>query len=215
MRFWKPKLLPRCPTVGIAVAAYLGEDDGFSHRLHHALRGLVASFQAQTHQKWKMEVVHDGPAQWGEAQGVFRGLAADKRVVVTETPERKRDFGHPHRQAAIDKLLADGCEWIGLSNQDNWYAPTYLEWMLHEAMTKKAQLVYCDFVSSHKLWKAVPADLTRGRIDLGGFLAHRDVVEKVKFDKFTFAGDWDYISRLRGAARGVVAKVNATLFVHN
>lgn len=214
MRFWKTKLLPRCPQVGIAVAAYLGDDNAYSMRLHAALCGLVASFQGQTHQKWKLDVVHDGPAQWGEAQGVLRGMEQDKRIIVTETETRKKDFGHPHRQAAIERLLASDCDWIGLTNQDNWYAPTYLEWLLHEAMTKKAELVYCDFVSSHKMWKPVTTVLRRGGIDLGCFLAHRSVVEKVKFDKFTFAGDWDYISRLASASKRT-AKVNATLFVHN
>lgn len=214
MRFWKSKLLPLCPKVGIAVAAYLGDDNGFSMRLHTALRGLVASFQGQTHHNWKMLVVHDGKAPWAEAQAVFRGLENDKRVSVDETETRKKEFGHPHRQAAIEHLLADGCDWIGLTNQDNWYAPTYLEWMLHDATTKKAEFVCCDFVSSHKMWKPVTTQLRRGGIDLGCFLAHRSVVEKVKFDKFTFAGDWDYISRLTSAAKRSV-KVNATLFVHN
>ena len=212
MRFWKSKKITGTPTVGIAVAAYMG--DPFDHRLASAVRSLAAAIQAQTYTHWKLDITHDGPYDRRFVNWVDQVDANDGRVVVRETPERKQQFGHPHRQAAIDRLMASGCEWIGLTNQDNYYVPTYLEWMVAEAQAKKAQLVYCDFVSSHKMWKYVPTELRRGNVDLGGFLAHRSIVEKIKFDKFTFAGDWDYISRLRGAAK-VVAKVNAVLYTHN
>ncbi len=212
MRFWKPRKIEGMPKVGIAVAAYLGGSE--ADRTGPALAALVNAFKAQTYKEWAMMIVHDGPhvdasSYW--AGGVY---TLTNRVTFTTTPERKQQFGHPHRQMAIDRLLADGCDWIGLTNQDNYYVPTYLEWMVSAAQEKKADLVYCDMVHSHKQWKPLPGELRRGHIDLGGFLVHKDVAAKVKFDKFTFAGDWDYISRLRAASRRQW-HVPGTLFIHN
>lgn len=214
MRYWKPKPVPGTPLVGIAAAAYLGADQ--PDRLRGALAALAGSLDAQTYPHWLLEVTHDGPYPHDpDTLRYFERWDYHPRVTVVETATREQKFGHPHRQAAVERLLAAGCEWIGLTNQDNYYAPTYLEWLLHEGVVKKAPFVYCDCVHSHKLWKPMPTRPRRGHIDLGGFLAHRSVVEKVKFDKFTFSGDADYITRLVQAAGGKTEKVAACLFVHN
>lgn len=212
MRFWKPQPIKGKPTVGIAVAAYLGGED--ANRNGPSLAVLVNSFKAQTYQTWKMLVVHDGPHVDDSSYWASGATTLTNRVNFITTPERKQQFGHPHRQKAIEELVESGCDWIGLTNQDNYYAPVYLEWMLSTAQEKDAAFVYCDCVHSHKMWKPLPGEVRRGHIDLGGFLVRRDVAEKIKFDKFTFAGDWDYISRVRTAAKKI-AKVSASLFVHN
>lgn len=139
----------------------------------------------------------------------------DNRIAVMEPVERKQNFGHPYRQLAINTLIANKCDWIGLTNDDNYYVPVYLEWMLAAAIERKASFVYCDTVHSHKMWKPLPGELRRGHIDLGSFLVHKDLAAKVKFDKFTFAGDWDYINRLKASAAKRTTKVNASLFIHN
>jgi len=210
VRYWKPKPVPGTPLVGIAAAAHVSAD-----RVGAALVGLVYALKAQTYVEWLLDVTHDGPADVHAAHWLTRTDAADPRVTVTQTPARAQQFGHPHRQAAVERLLAAGCEWVGLTNQDNYYAPTYLEWLLHAGVVKQAPFVYCDCVHSHKLWTPMPTRPKRGHIDLGGFLAHRSIVEKVKFDKFTFSGDADYITRLVQAAGGKTEKVTACLFVHN
>ncbi len=213
MRFWKPRTVEGSPKVGIAVAAYLTNEDS---REAAALRTLVASFQAQTYRNWELLIVHDGPYphHYGMLE-YFSQWDREPRVRTMETEKRLQDFGHHHRQAAITALLKDKCEWIGLTNQDNYYAPVYLEWLLSDAQRKKATFVYCNAVHSHKQWKPMTTDIRRGKIDLGCFLAHRSIVERIKFDKVNFAADWDFIQRLVVAAKTRVARVDATLFTHN
>lgn len=211
MRNWTPKKFATRPQVGVAVATYLNGDDWV--RREAALACLLNSFRAQTYQHWQVRVVHDGPLSEDDHPRPPLPLT-DLRIRFDATAERKQMFGHPHRQAAVAALIAGGAEWVGLTNDDNYYVPVYFEWMVAAALEKKADLVYCDAVHSHKLWKPLPGDLRRGHIDVGGFLVHARVAAQVEFDQFTFAGDWDYISRLRAKARGVV-KVPATLFVHN
>lgn len=212
MRFWKPKKIEGTPKVGIAVAAYLEA----TYRQGRALECLMAAFAAQTHANWHAHIVHDGPTSL-EGMRVLRQIqAADpERISTLETPKRVQQFGHPHRQSAVEFLAAQGCEWIGLTNQDNYYAPVYFEWMLAEAQAQKVPFVYCDMVRSHLMWKPFITRPKKGYLDLGGFLVHKSVVAKIKFDKFTFNGDGDYIDRLVQATKGRVAKVSATLFTHN
>lgn len=221
MRYWKPKPIVGTPTVGIGVAAYI-PDDGNTDRLRAALRCLVASFQAQTYTRWKMLIVHDGPYPHDHASlKYFDQWDDEPRVIVTETKERKQQFGHPHRQHMIDTLADGGCEWIGLTNQDNYYVPTYLEWMLSVGTAGKhpCDFVYCDMVHSHKLWKPLITQPKRGKLDLGGWLARASLARQTKFDNHSFAGDGDYINRLvehaRKKSNAAVQKVAATLFVHN
>lgn len=212
MRYWKPMPPKGNPKVGIAVAAYLPRPEA---REAAALECLVASLRAQTYPNWAAEVTHDGPYPHDHAAlTFFDQWDAEPRVTVVEAAERKQQFGHPHRPAALQRLLDAGCDWVGLTNQDNYYAPVYLEWMLSEAQARNAELAYCDCVHSHKKWKPLACEVARGRIDLGGFLVRADLAAKIKFDKTTFAADWDWVSRLRKAAKKV-AKVPGTLFVHN
>jgi hypothetical protein len=207
MRFWKPRKIQGHPRVGVAVAAYLNDDaDG---RLHHALLALVHSIHAQTYRHVVMTVVHDGPYT-----GTQRHLFQDVMSFV-ETETRTQKFGHPHRQAAVEHLLGVDCDWILLTNQDNYYAPVFLEALLAEAQKLKVPFVYCDFVRSHQMWMPFTTRAKKGHLDLGGFLAHKSIVSKIKFDKATFNADGDYIERLVQAARARVAKVSATLYVHN
>lgn len=213
MRYWKPRKVDGTPLVGVAVAAYL-PDAGC--RQAAALACLVAAFQAQTYPHWRLDVVHDGPYAHDHATiKFFDRWDGDPRVRVVETPERKQQFGHPHRQASAERLLGGGCEWVLHTNQDNYYAPVFLEWLLADAQKAKAPFVYCDFVRSHTRWRVHGSRPKAGQLDLGGFLAHKAIVSKIKFDKFTFGGDGDYIDRLVQAAKGKTAKVAAALFTHN
>jgi len=210
VRFWRPRPVVGEPLVGVAVAAHLADD-----RQAAALACLWSSFRAQTYPRWLMRVTHDGPAAEG-LRGVLGRLAAeDGRCRVVETPERLGRFGHPHRQAAAGWLLDAGCDWVLHTNQDNYYVPVFLEWLLSAAQAQGAWFVYCDFVRSHRLWACQATRPRRGEIDLGAFLAHRRLAEAVAFDSDGFAADGDYAERLVAAAGGRVARVAATLFVHN
>lgn len=212
MRFWKPRPTPGDPLVGIAVAAYVPDADD---RRAAALRCLVASFQAQTYRNWRLEITHDGPYPHDPATlRFFDQWDGEPRVSVVETPEHAGRYGHPHRQAAVDRLLAAGCQWTCMTNQDNYYAPVFLEALLSAALTKPATLAYCDCVHSHKLWAPLPAKLQRGHIDMGSFIAHRSIVEKAELEGTDFAADWQYLARLTRLGGGT-AYVPGYFFTHN
>lgn len=203
MRFWKPKQIDDQPLVRLVVASYLNEER-VSRRA--ALHCLLHSLRAQTYANWNLTVVHDGPCDW---QLVLP--EPDARIEFLTTPRKIGHFGHKYRRRYA---LEGPGDVIGFTNDDNYYAPTYLEWMLHTMQKERAEFVYCDMVHSHQMWKPFKTEPKYRKLDLGGFLVKRRLVENVPWTDFSFKGDGTYINALVAKARRT-AKVNATLFVHN
>lgn len=206
MRYWKPKPIQGEPHVTIVVASYMNEER--RNRLP-MLRCLLYSLLSQTYTKWNAVVVHDGPLDAEIQAAVTRDLP-DKISLVT-TPRKIGHFGHKYRRRYA---LEGPNDVVGFTNDDNYYAPTYLEWCLSIMTTQKIPFVYCDMIHSHKLWKPLNTLPQRGRLDLGGFLVRRSLVEATPWDDFSFSGDGKYINALVARAKKT-AKVAATLFVHN
>jgi hypothetical protein len=189
------------------IAAYLAED----RRQDAALRSLLWSLEAQTYPHWRAVVVHDGPLP-ARLAGLPENLSRKfPRVTMAVTPKRLGQSGHPHRHAWACKTEG---EFVGFTNQDNYYAPVYLEWTVSKLVVEKADLAYCDMVHSHQLWRPFTTAPKPGRIDLGCYLARRGLVAATPWTDHSFRGDGTYFEQLAKRARKVV-KVPATLFVHN
>lgn len=192
----------------MVVASYLTDEP----RRVDSLMGLLYAFRAQSWAGWEAVVVHDGP--WPTAPGVdpVRQLASqDPRIRLLASESRAGKFGHPNRNMGIAAARGN---WLGLTNDDNYYAPAYFQWLIQEALRQRADFVYSDCVHSHRDWAHMVTRPRYRHLDLGGWLARTKVVRQVRFDKHTFNGDGDFINRLVARA-GRTAKVNAALFVHN
>ncbi len=207
MRFWKSRHFEKRPLVTMQVATFLNDEP----RRMAALRVLVSCFQAQTYPHWEVLLTHDGPVA-DTARAEWTALGQDKRIRLIETPERKLAFGHPWRLWSLVNH-ANGAV-FGFTNDDNYYAPVYLEWMMHELISRKADMVYCDMVHSHKQWKALNTRPTYRHLDLGGFLVRAELARSTPWVDFSFKGDGTYINALAAKAKRAV-KVPALLFVHN
>lgn len=206
MRYWKKRATPGNPRVGLAVASYLNEDP----RRLDSLACLASSLRAQTYPHWSAVVVHDGPMN-DAARAACEKIRCP-RVSVVETPTRSAKFGHPHRRQHA--LGIKGAVHLGFANDDGYYAPVYLEALVHELSAKKAEFAYCDMVHSHRIWLPMSTAPTRGKIDIGCFLVRRTLVESTPWTDLSFHGDGVYVEALVKKAKNV-AKVKATLYVHN
>lgn len=215
MRYWKSKL-KNGPTIGIVVASYLNDDE----RRSRALTCMLSSLVAQTYDNWRVKVVHDGPCNTFPFPK--NEITCDPRIQLINTPERKKQHGHPHRREQAlapftynDKSAATCMpDYFVFTNDDNYYMPVFLEWMLAEATSAASDFVYCDMIHSHRMWQHFVTMPKKSRIDLGSFMVHRSLVEKIPWTDFSFSGDGTYIEALVAAAK-CVRKLNATLFVHN
>lgn len=193
----------------MVVASYLNDDP----RRLDSLLCLLHSFKAQTWPHWEAIVIHDGPIKNPTAKAKIEQVDKFGKGVIwlIETEERKGQFGHPYRHLGIRH--APG-HYIGLSNDDNYYAPVYFEWMLSEIQAVDAQLAYCDMIHSHRQWQVIKAQPKRGFIDAGNWLVSANIAKTTPWTDMGFSGDWTYFKALHAKAKRVV-RVPAPLFVHN
>jgi glycosyltransferase involved in cell wall biosynthesis len=206
MRYWKMKSLSNDPKVGIVIATF----DQTA-----CLQSLIASLKTQTWRNFTALVSHDGPASEEVKQAYKAAAGNDPRFIFQESPERKNQFGHERRYAGFEQLIASGCDHLCTTNGDCWYTPNYFESMLYQLQKDSVSLAYCNMIHSHKLWQPLRTEMARGKIDVGCWMAHKDLVSSVTWTDFTFAGDWSFIHKMHKSCEGKHSKVDAYLYVHN
>ena len=181
------------PLVSIAVRVKYSPD---------RLNLFLLSMQRQRHQNWEVVAVTDGP---NDAAARLVAEVDDARVRLIETEKPLGRWGHPYRQRGLDACRG---EFIGMSNDDNYYVPGYVEQMLHAL--DDADLALCEVLHSYFAWAAKPAGE-----DLGCWIARASLVRQIPWTGQDFTSDRDYIRSLREAAKDRVAFIRRPLFVHN
>jgi hypothetical protein len=182
------------PLVSIAVRVKYSPD---------RLKLFILSMQRQRHRNWEMVAVTDGP---NDAAARVIGEFDDARLRLIQTDERLGRWGHPYRQVGIDACRG---EFIGLSNDDNYYVPGYIEQMMH-AMDGGVDLVMCQLIHSHAGWNINPPGN-----DLGAWIARTSLIRQVPWRGTEFDSDLKYLQALQATAQGRVATVMRPLFIHN
>jgi predicted protein tyrosine phosphatase len=166
------------------------------------LKLFLLSMQRQRHENWEVVAVTDGPNP--QAARVV-AEAQDERIRLIETEKPLGRWGHPNRQLGLDACRG---EFIGLSNDDNYYVPGYLEQMLNAL--KKADVATCLIVHSYTGWEVVPAGH-----DLGAWIARASLVRQIPWPGQYFTADADFLQRLVDLAGDRVVRLQRPLFVHN
>jgi predicted protein tyrosine phosphatase len=175
-------------------------------RLKYAPDRMVAfilAMQRQRYDNWELIFVTDGPFPAAH-QAVAN--VGDPRITVLGTERPMGHWGHPYRQRGMDAATGD---WIGLSNDDNYYAPGYFEQMMNAAKGEDADLVLCSMLHSYAGW----ASLEPGH-DLGSWIARRELVKATPWEGDDFAADARHVARLKANAKRI-ATVTRPLFIHN
>jgi glycosyl transferase family 2 len=182
------------PLVSIAVRIKYAPD---------RLKLFILSMQRQRHENWELVAVTDGP---NEAAARLVADTNDPRIRFIETERRLGRWGHPYRQRGLDACRGD---YIGMSNDDNYYVPGYIEQMLN-AMGSTTDVVLCQALHSYAGWSVVPAGT-----DLGAWIARASLVRRVPWVGQDFTSDRDYLGSIMALAPGRVATVARPLFIHN
>ena len=165
------------------------------------LRLFLLSMQRQRYENWEIVAVTDGPNP--PAARLVEEIA-EPRLRLIETEKPLGHWGHPYRQRGLDACRGD---FIGMSNDDNYYVPGYLEQMLNAL--DNADLATCPFLHNYFGWK-----ITEGA-DLGCWIARAALVRQVPWTGIEFDSDASYLASLKALAGDRVAAVETLLFVHN
>jgi hypothetical protein len=166
------------------------------------LKLFLLAMQRQRYENWEVVAVTDGP---NDLAARLVAEMQDPRIRLIQTERRLGCWGHPYRQLGLDACRG---EFIGLSNDDNYYVPGYLEQMLHAL--EDADIAMCQILHSYVGWEPTfPGE------DLGSWIARTPLVRQVPWPGNYFEADRQYIKSLTELPQVRVAKVNRNLFVHN
>jgi GT2 family glycosyltransferase len=177
------------------------------------LQTLCNSFIVQTSPDWELVIVHDGPAP----DDVRVGVPKHEKILFLESNERNGFYGHPNRRKMLQDIPAGADDYILITNDDNYYVPTYVKFMLSSAVGKPG-LIYCDTVHSYFGHDVLKSRLKKDFIDMGAFIVRADVAKAVGFNSDDYAADGIYceecVSYCQAHGLGTVY-LPKPLFVHN
>ena len=166
------------------------------------LRLFMLCMQRQRYENWEVIAVTDGPNH-GAVQ--LADEINEPRLRLIETEKPLGYWGNPYRQRGIDACRG---EFIGMSNDDNYYVPGYIEQMVNAL--ENADLAICGTAHSYYGWEARP-----GGADLGCWIARAALVRGVPWPGNHFTADREFITALNEAAQDRRVDITKPLFVHN
>jgi hypothetical protein len=183
---------------------------------------LVHSLMCQTYRDFRLVVVHDGEdAEMREVLARFRALYPENFDFFF-TSKRFDDYGHSLRAMAIVQCES---EFIMLTNDDNYYVPSFLEHMFNKVDSESLDLVLCDMVHSHdypggRQQRSYNAFVTQPRkfsVDIGCLIVKTALAKAVGFRDKDFAGDGTFVEDIMQSSGSALkwGKVDKFLFVHN
>lgn len=172
-----------------------------SYQRYREIHVLINSLLSQTLQNWKLLIIHDGPDAQMEAElkPYLERYPDLIRFQCTET--RYNDYGHTLRKMGIE--LCD-TEFVLLTNDDNYYARKFLQYMFEAIRQQNLDMVLCNMIHSHKnpgkyrqddyhLFDSFPQ---MNYVDVGNFIIRTDRARAVGFTDTSYAADGVFVERV-------------------
>jgi hypothetical protein len=180
----------------------------------HELLALIHSLLSQTCKEFCVSVYHDGPNKQIEDSLKSVQKSYPKQIRFEFTAIRYNDYGHSLRDLGIKNANSP---YLLITNDDNYYVPTFVEEILKAIDGGKKDFVYWNMIHSHTKYNGnFRTYLKRGSIDVGAFVVRTDLAQKIGWTDKGFAGDATYCEQLLSSTPDIrIKKIRKTLFVHN
>jgi hypothetical protein len=154
------------------------------------LRILIDSFIVQTKSNWALHIIHDGKPS-DLIMAVINSYD-DVRINFKYTPERNQQYGHTNRKMMLEQLQADKNDYILITNDDNYYTPVFVEWLMNIAKPQTTGMVYCDTVHSLMQYNLFKTAVRVNGIDMGSFIVRSDIAKTIGFNGTHHSADGTY-----------------------
>lgn len=180
------------------------------------LLGTLTQFSVQTDPNWELHILQDGPNP--AIREIVRAVDTSGKFVLHELPKAGY-WGFPHREAFIQSQPSSTDTWICLTNDDNYYAPVFVEYMRQIATRPHVGMVMCDFATRNRKWNVIESKPEFDHILMGAFMVRMDVAQAVKFRDYSDVfSDSRWVEDLRDHLCEIglqIARIPHVLFVHN
>jgi hypothetical protein len=176
---------------------------------------LMNSFLVQTDPRWELNVIYDG-----EIPPKIRTILnryTDKRIKFSNTETRNGNWGHPNRKMMLDKLEGEKDDYVLLTNDDNYYVPTFVEQMLGKA-SEDVGIVFCNTLHSYNNYDVHESALYECGIDMGAFIVKYPIAKKIGFNHSHLTADGRYATECKNFC--IMHNLKAihiprAIFIHN
>lgn len=191
---------------------------------------IVPSMLEQTYPNWELHLVHDGPAPTGYK------FCDDERIIFTETPSRRKEYGHPIRIEWLHKIRSGKIsgDYVVITNEDNYHVPVYLDKLVAPlAADPSIAGTYCSMmVHNYKGedgtipkngdhftdgYGVIDTSPRLGYMDCAAALIRAEIAGRAGWPSTRHSSDWDYLNRIAQNVGGwhKFKKVFGALLVHN
>jgi len=176
---------------------------------------IISSMVTQTYTNWELYLVHDGESD--DFLKKYVSIVNDDRIKFMETKERGGQYGHPIRQELLLNLKHSDCEYILITNGDNYHTPNCLEKLVN-GFDSDSVATFCEsMVHSYFGWKSMDCHLALGHLDCACVMVRKDIACNTGWnDIVNHSSDWTYfddIAKVHGWDR--FKKVEGCLLIHN
>lgn len=178
-------------------------------------RIFIDCFLTQSDKRWDMTFVHDGPAS--EAMHNVMELYSDPRIKFIETEKRLQNWGHEHRRVMLQLIEGQKGDYVLITNNDNYYVPRYVEYMLREARPDVG-MIYCNFLHHNFEYLNVFTQLKLNHVDMGAYITEIKLAQNVGFQHDVPGSDGLFAEDCSARCKQLGLKtihIEKTFFVHN
>lgn len=192
--------------IRIFIATYLNGE--YINRINR-LYCVIYSLLSQTYQNFDILIHHDGPLEDKNIKEKIQLI--DNRISFIETQERKNLWGFDVRH----KLARDSknIDYILFTNDDNYYAPIFLDVCVKTMEEYKTDMVFCNFITKSNGYMPVISQTKVYHIDLGCYMSSYKLVKDTPWEDTTWIADGLYAEKLAEKTNPI--KINSLLFTHN
>jgi hypothetical protein len=169
----------------------------------------------QSHKDWELYLVHDGEAD--QFTRDYVNLINDDRIKFFETEKRINSYGHPIRAEYLNKLKTSDCDYVLITNADNYHTPNCLENLVN-GFDDTIMATYCEsMVHSYVGWGVMNCSMQFGSVDCASVMVRKDIACNVGWrDTVSHSSDWTYFQDIANVVGwDKFRKVNGCLLIHN
>jgi glycosyltransferase involved in cell wall biosynthesis len=190
-----------------------------THKRVDLLTTIISSIVAQTNPNWTIHVVADFPPE--EIKERYLDIIAffdahKDKIKFSTTDVRYNDWGHTPRNIGLKAATE---EWVVMTGEDNYYAPTFVENFLSSVKGRDdVHFVFCNMVHNWVNDDYIPIQcaIEFGKIDIGNFMVRTHNARKIELKENIEQADYYFIEEyLARFPEGKIIHVDKILYVHN
>ena len=175
-KWWKSLEVDSNKKIKIVAASYLNDDEKNIYKTKYFINSLLS----QTFDNFELIIVHDGKVFNRSILDKIKCELSDSRITFVETEERLGKYGYPHRKKYA--FLDENFDYLIYTNDDNFYTPHTLEFLMHVFYKTSCMIAYMNMLSHHTRYTKISGiNFIREQIDLGAFAMKKNIAKAIDF----------------------------------